>query len=103
MEAYNKTEWKDHIVDIDTGEVIQEGTPVSANNMNHIEEGIYSVTNVTANNEALIASLSAEVAILKNASLNNLTNNVFSENLENIDDIKLSNGIYDPVAKKIYV
>jgi hypothetical protein len=103
MEAYNKTEWKDHIVDIDTGEVIQEGTPVSANNMNHIEEGIYSVTNVTANNEALIASLSAEVAILKNASLNNLTNNVFFENLENIDDIKLSNGIYDPVAKKIYV
>ena len=83
--------------------MIQEGTPVSANNMNHIEEGIYSVTNVTVNNEALIASLSAEVAILKNASLNNLTNNVFFENLENIDDIKLSNGIYDPVAKKIYV
>ena len=45
----------------------------------------------------------AEVAILKNASLNNLTNNVFFENFEDLNDIKLSNGIYDPVAKKIYV
>lgn len=103
MEAYNKTDWKDHIVDMDTGEVIQEGTPVSAYNMNHIEQGIHNVTGVTITNEALIASLTAEVAILKNASLNNLTNNVFFENLENIDDIKLSNGIYDSVAKKIYV
>ncbi len=100
---YNKTDWKDHIVDIDTGEVIQEGTPISARNMNNIEDGIFRASGKTKTNEIQIASLMAEVAILKNASLNNLTNNVFFENFEDLNDIELSNGIYDPVAKKIYV
>ena len=36
--AYNKTAWQDHIVD--GGNVIQEGTPISANNLNKIETGI---------------------------------------------------------------
>ncbi len=33
-------QWKDHIVDEATQEVIQEGTPVSASNMNNMETGI---------------------------------------------------------------
>lgn len=37
---YEPKEWKDHIVDEATGEVIQEGTPISASNMNRIENGI---------------------------------------------------------------
>jgi hypothetical protein len=38
---YTKTEWKDHVVDQTTGQVIQQGTPVSASNLNKIEQGIY--------------------------------------------------------------
>lgn len=37
---YNKTEWKDHVVDQTTGEIIQQGTPVSASNLNKVEQGI---------------------------------------------------------------
>lgn len=103
MSDYIKTEWKDHIVDIDTGEIIQEGTPISARVMNNMEEGIYSNTNETAKNSSDITSLAIEVAILKNASLNNLTNNVFFENFDNLDSVEVENGIYDPVEKKIYV
>lgn len=100
---YNKTDWKDHIVDTTTGEVIQEGTPVSARNLNNMETGIYEVTEASAANAAVIATLQSEVEVLKNASLNNLTNNVFLENFSTLDAIKLSNGIYDPVAKRLYV
>nr|WP_243125427.1 inorganic polyphosphate kinase [Clostridium amazonitimonense] len=103
MKDYNKTEWKDHIVDMDSGEVVQEGTPVSARIMNNIEEGIFGVTVETSKNSADITSLAIEVAILKNASLNNLTNNVFFENFDTLNSVKLENGIYDPVAKKVYV
>jgi hypothetical protein len=39
--SYEKTFWLDHVVDDVTGEVIQEGTPLSAENMNNIETGIY--------------------------------------------------------------
>lgn len=39
--TYEKTEWVDHIVDPETGDVIQEGTRVTAARMNHIEQGIF--------------------------------------------------------------
>ena len=40
MKTYEKIGWLDHVQDIETGEVIQEGTPVSQVNMNHMDEGI---------------------------------------------------------------
>lgn len=40
MNPYAMKQWKDHIVDEVTQEVIQEGTPVSASNMNNMETGI---------------------------------------------------------------
>ena len=37
---YNRTQWKDRVVDSGTGEVIQEGTLQSAGNFNNMEDGI---------------------------------------------------------------
>ena len=77
MMKYIKTKWKDHIVDVDTGEVIQHGTPQSARNFNIIEDGVYNVTTQAKENKSNITSMAVEVATLKNASLINMTNNVF--------------------------
>ncbi|GEC88784.1 hypothetical protein [Brevibacillus brevis] len=38
--AYQKTTWVDHIVDPVTGEVVQQGTKVTATRMNKMEQGI---------------------------------------------------------------
>ncbi len=43
MTDYNKTVWEDRIIG-DDGEVLQEGTPVDAQHLNHIEEGIDEAT-----------------------------------------------------------
>ena len=40
MSVYKKQEWIDHIEDIDTGEILQEGTLYCARLMNHIEDGL---------------------------------------------------------------
>lgn len=37
---YKNTKWLDRVVDIDSGEVIQEGTDMSAKNFNNMEGGI---------------------------------------------------------------
>ena len=37
---YNSTNWKDRVVDATSGEVIQNGTPMSAANFNNMENGI---------------------------------------------------------------
>ena len=37
---YNQTHWLDKVVDPDTGEVIQQGTPQSAGYFNNMENGI---------------------------------------------------------------
>lgn len=44
MKNYNKTTWKDHVVDGIT--VIQQGTPINAANLNNMEEGIFEATEI---------------------------------------------------------
>jgi hypothetical protein len=102
LNPYNKVGWKDHIVDV-TGEVIQNGTPLNENNLGHMDDGIQAVTAQTITQDASITQLQVELKALKDASLNNVTSNVFIENFSSLSNIKLSNGIYDPVAWKIYV
>lgn len=103
MNPYNKVGWIDHVVDEETGEVIQNGTPLSANNLGRMDDGIQAVTEQTIAQDASIAQLQAELKVVKDATLNNMTNNVFVENFSSLSNIKLSKGIYDPVAHKIYV
>lgn len=71
---YNKTIWQDHVVD-QNGQVIQQGTPLSARNMNSIENGIfetYELSNVLLQqmmqHQRLIADQEGEVQVI------NLTN-----------------------------
>ena len=56
MKAYEKIGWLDHAQDIETGEVIQEGTPVSQVNMNHMDEGIFANREAVILHEAQIAT-----------------------------------------------
>lgn len=43
--SYTKTTWQDHIKD-GSGNVIQQGTPVNAVNLNNIENGIVNATGI---------------------------------------------------------
>ena len=55
MKAYEKIGWLDHVQDVETGEVIQEGTPVSQTNMNHMDDGIFANREAAILHEAQIA------------------------------------------------
>lgn len=44
-----------------------------------------------------------EIKVLKDATLNNMTNNVFLINFDSVDSVAITSGIYDPVARKLYV
>lgn len=103
MKAYEKIGWLDHVQDIETGEVIQEGTPVSQVNMNHMDEGISTNREAVILHEAQIADAQKEIKVLKDATLNNMVNNVFLINFNTVTSVAITSGIYDPVARKIYV
>ena len=103
MKAYEKIGWLDHVQDIETGEVIQEGTPVSQVNMNHMDEGIFTNREAVILHEAQIADAQKEIKVLKDATLNNMVNNVFLINFNTVPSVAITSGIYDPVARKIYV
>lgn len=118
---YVKTNWLDHVVENPNrfkeirnqdgtvslehapGEVLQHGTPVNAQKLNKMENGIYNNSLLANENREYITSLLVEVAILKNATLNNLTNNVFIENFDTLDAVKVSNGVYDSVNKRLVI
>ena len=93
MSVYKKQEWIDHIEDIDTGEILQEGTLYCARLMNHIEDGIY-----TAHDEMI----QLEVKVLEDNLINNMPHNNFLEDLSTLDDIVINDGIYDKVLAKVY-
>lgn len=103
MKTYEKIGWLDHAQDIETGEVIQEGTPVSQVNMNHMDEGIFTNREAVILHEAQIADAQKEIKVLKDATLNNMVNNVFLINFNTVTSVAITSGIYDPVARKIYV
>ena len=100
MKAYEKIGWLDHVQDIETGEVIQEGTPMSQVNMN---EGIFTNREAVILHEAQIADAQKEIKVLKDATLNNMVNNVFLINFNTVTSVAITSGIYDSVARKIYV
>ena len=45
---YKQTKWLDRVVDVDSGELIQEGTDQSAKHFNNMENGISDVSIATA-------------------------------------------------------
>lgn len=103
MESYERIGWLDHVVDIITGEVIQEGTPVSQTNMNHMDDGIWQNREAVILHDSQIADAQREIKVLKDATLNNMVNNVFLINFVSVTSVAIASGIYDPVARKIYV
>lgn len=103
MKAYEKIGWLDHVQDIETGEVIQEGTPMSQVNMNHMDEGIFTNREAVILHEAQIADAQKEIKVLKDATLNNMVNNVFLINFNTVTSVAITSGICDSVARKIYV
>ena len=103
MEPYKPVGWLDHVEDIVTGEVIQEGTPVSQTNMNHMDDGIWQNRETIILHDSQIADAQREIKVLKDATLNNMVNNVFLINFVSVTSVAIASGIYDPVARKIYV
>ena len=103
MESYERIGWLDHVVDIITEEVIQEGTPVSQTNMNHMDDGIFQNREAVILHDSQIADAQREIKVLKDATLNNMVNNVFLINFVSVTSVAIASGIYDPVARKIYV
>ena len=103
MESYERIGWLDHVVDIITEEVIQEGTPVSQTNMNHMDDGIDQNREAVILHESQIADAQREIKVLKDATLNNMVNNVFLINFDSVTSVAVTSGIYDPVARKLYV
>ena len=103
MESYERIGWLDHVVDSSTEEVIQEGTPVSQTNMNHMDDGIWQNRETIILHDSQIADAQREIKVLKDATLNNMVNNVFLINFVSVTSVAIASGIYDPVARKIYV
>ena len=102
MSIYTKQEWIDHIEDIDTGEILQEGTLYCARLMNHIEEGIYSAHDEMIELEILINNLQTRVNTLEGNLVNNMPHNNFFEDFTTLNDVNLIDGVYDPKQAKIF-
>ena len=118
---YEKIGWKDHISERpgtfreiqnpdgtvthipEEGEILQEGTPVSANNLNHMDEGIYNANRQAKTNKEDMTSLAIEVAILKEAALNNFTHNIFVVNFATLDSVDLQHGVWDMQGKRVVI
>lgn len=85
---YNRTYWKDHIVDEETGEVLQQGTLQDAEHFNNMEEGIFAAYEMAAGNaEAMgkqkraVESLAGEIV---QVTLTNTLNYPFNDSQQTV-------------------
>ena len=118
---YEKVNWKDHIVEKPfnfeeqknqdgtitlipkQGEVLQEGTPVNARTLGHMEDGIAYAVDTINDNADNLTKLRVDVAILRGSTINNMTNNVFFERFDTVDDINLASGIFDNKNRRLVI
>lgn len=68
--------------------------------MNHMDEGIFTNREAVILHEAQIADAQKEIKVLKDATLNNMVNNVFLINFNTVTSVAITSGIYDSVARK---
>lgn len=92
MKPYNKTIWKDHVVDTE-GAVIQQGTPQSATNFNNIENGVFANDSFNSvlvqeimQNKRNIATLDGEII---SKTLTNNQNYPFNNSISTVSMTKL--------------
>ena len=69
---YQKKEWVDEVIDVESGETIQRGTPQSAKNFNNIESGV--LDNQIASNLMLIAISQLEANQVVEEKIETFTN-----------------------------
>ncbi|MFF2887028.1 hypothetical protein [Paenibacillus sp. NPDC057967] len=82
--AYNKTVWQDHVVDNHTGQIIQQGTPVSATRLNNIEKGIEDAHKQLDSQEKQTATIKHGVNIVTPDKASGATVQVKGRTLVNI-------------------
>lgn len=63
VNPYAKTTWLDRIVDVTTGQVLQEGTRFNQRRANNIEEGIYGAYEYAIELESIVKRLQAQLEI----------------------------------------
>ena len=102
MSIYTKQEWIDHIEDIETGELIQEGTLYCARIMNKMEDGIYTAHDEMIQLEVKVKNIETKVKVLEDNLINNMPHNNFLEDLTSLDDIVINDGIYDKALARVY-
>lgn len=118
--AYEKQDWKDNIVEYPNkvvlvsnpdgtysiekleGEVIQKGSPFTARRANHMEDGIYSANIIAEDARILASSLAIKMAIMMGAYFGNISGNIYIEDFEDLNDLQIDRGVYDPVQKMVY-
>lgn len=101
--AYEKQEWLDHIVDPETGEIIQQGSPVTANRMAHIEDGVFRAHEIADGAKNLSAALSIQVAIMAGGALfGGVGGNMIFEDMADMAEMQIDRGVFDPDEQRIY-
>lgn len=72
-EKYIPTEWRDHIIDIESNDVIQEGTRFTASRANNIEDGILGAYKGIDRNKDDLTRLRVQVEMIGRAPINSGT------------------------------
>lgn len=102
MTAYKKVGWKDHIVDADTQEVIQEGTPLSQANFNHMDDEIERLglekadksINIGYSESTKLIGEILNYSISNTFTLEAMLHNLFQTNFSQLNNAFLSVGKY---------
>lgn len=99
--SYIKQTWVDHIQDIETGEVLQQGTLYCARLMNHMEDGIELAHIEISDALKNISALETKVKTLESSLVNNMQFNNFFEDFSTLDDVLVTDGVYSKSLGKI--
>ena len=97
MARYEKQIWLDHIVDEETGDIIQQGTVHSQKRMNHIEEGIYRSAEWD-----FVDLMDSRLKRVEDALFSDIVGNPFQITFENLEGLEVT-GYWNKEEKRLEV
>mgnify|MGYP001378386245 CR=1 FL=1 len=107
LKAWDGTQWITvgavNSVNGKIGDVELTAEDVGAASMTAFNAHLNEITQKFLNVDLNIIDMAVELEILKDATLNGVTANIFVETFQNLDDIKLERGTYNQTKKRLEV
>lgn len=111
LRAYSKVDFRNHVKDIQTGSIVQQGTYLNRKNLDHMDEAILELNEWAQNADSKVADISGineklqahelEIKLLKDMLSTDIQQNQSLVIFSSLSGVRLAKGVFNEAHARI--